>query len=98
MSKHITRLDSFVSGGGTMPRSSTSTLDVSFYCSQRTLVSLVRMFRPGVSGTFLLAAANRTDTDSVCRETHSFPQKCWNRLPLSIDIPASEGGSGPART
>lgn len=77
-SKHITRLDSFVSGGTTtsnlLHTSTTQTLSVSLYCSQRTPVYLLRM---GCLGLKFLAPSpsqlliGLTLTLSAERHTHS---------------------------
>lgn len=97
MGKHITRLDSFVSGETTtsnlLHTSTTQTLGVSLHCSQRTLF-LVRM---GCLGLKFLAPSplqlviGLTLTPSAERHTHSL-KKCRNLPHLFIKIPASEGG------
>lgn len=78
MGKHITRLDSFVSGGTMLSYllsylNHTNPLCVIILFSTDTAFGEDGMFRFEVSGTFPLAAGNRTHTDTVCREgpTHS---------------------------
>lgn len=83
MGKHITRLDSFVSGGTTTSNLLHTSTTQTPWCvitlfSTDTVFGEDGMFRFEVSGTFLLAADNRTHTDSVQQRDTLIPLKMQN--------------------